>query len=575
MKKNSTRSLFALLNKWRDAFEGRLLPQPPFYDGPDLQLTSIVEHSDLVTPGACFVARIRTGTDGHPYIGKAISRGASLVLGQLDPAGLDVDLGGVPYLQVENTGIVEACLAAAWHDFPSQHLIMIGVTGTDGKSTTVNLIYQILRSSGIKTGMLSTIKAAIGEDEEPLALHVTTPEAPIIQEYLRRMVDAGLTHCVIEATSHGLSQDRVGAIDFDLAVITNITHEHLDYHGSFEEYLDAKSKLFRMIETVYPPPGSISPVGDTNHIEPANLSRQSAGHNHQIFKAIQKSNIQKTAVLNRDDDSYFHLAKLPAQKQLTYGLESPVDVFASNIIYETGSTSFDLNLPASRSKAESAIHINSSMVGPFNIYNMMAAASAAHAIGINGQDIKSGLESEIMLKGRMQSIDHGQSFSIIVDFAHTPNALLEAITAARSLTSGRVITVFGSAGKRDVQKRRMMAEISVREADITVLTAEDPRTEALEEILDMMSEGCRNQGGVEGQTFWRINDRGQAIYFAMTLSRQRDLILICGKGHEQSMCFGTTEFPWDDIEATRVAVESVLSGEPMPDLGLPTFSSEY
>jgi len=573
MKKNSTESLNGLLSKWRDAVEGSSLPKPPSFDGPDVQLTSIVEHSDLVRPGACFVARIRTGTDGHPYIGKAISRGASLILGQLDPTKIDVDLAGVPYIQVENTGIAEAWLAAAWHDFPSQRLIMIGVTGTDGKSTTVNLIYQILRSAGVKIGMLSTIKAAIGEDEEPLALHVTTPEAPVIQEYLHRMVDAGLTHCVLEATSHGLSQDRVGAIDFDLAVVTNITHEHLDYHGGFKEYLDAKSKLFSMIETVYPPHEPLSPLKDANRVDSGDLSSKRAENIHQLSRAHQKHAVEKTAVLNRDDESFFHLEKLPIAKQITYGLVSPADVFASNIVYKIGSTSFDLNLPRKLSNDKSSISITSSMVGPFNVYNMMAAASAAHALGIDGQDIKDGLDSDIMLRGRMQPIDQGQSFSIIVDFAHTPNALLKAITAARNLTSGQVITVFGSAGKRDVQKRRMMAEVSAREADITILTAEDPRTEVLEDILDMMAEGCRSQGGVEGQSFWRITDRGQAIYFALTKSRERDLVLICGKGHEQSMCFGTTEFPWDDIEATRVAVDSMLAGEPMPDLGLPTFTS--
>ena len=572
MKKNSTESLNGLLSKWRDAVEGSSLPKPPSFDGPDVQLTSIVEHSDLVRPGACFVARIRTGTDGHPYIGKAISRGASLILGQLDPTKIDVDLAGVPYIQVENTGIAEAWLAAAWHDFPSQRLIMIGVTGTDGKSTTVNLIYQILRSAGVKIGMLSTIKAAIGEDEEPLALHVTTPEAPVIQEYLHRMVDAGLTHCVLEATSHGLSQDRVGAIDFDLAVVTNITHEHLDYHGGFQEYLDAKSKLFSMIETVFPPPEPLSPLKDANRVDSGDLSSKRAENIHQLSRAHQKHAVEKTAVLNRDDESFFHLEELPIPNQITYGLESPADVFASNIVYKIGSTSFDLNLPRKLSNDKSSISITSSMVGPFNVYNMMAAASAAHALGIDGQDIKDGLDSDIMLRGRMQPIDQGQSFSIIVDFAHTPNALLKAITAARNLTSGQVITVFGSAGKRDVQKRRMMAEVSAREADITILTAEDPRTEVLEDILDMMAEGCRSQGGVEGQSFWRITDRGQAIYFALTKSRERDLVLICGKGHEQSMCFGTTEFPWDDIEATRVAVDSMLAGEPMPDLGLPTFT---
>jgi UDP-N-acetylmuramoyl-L-alanyl-D-glutamate--2,6-diaminopimelate ligase len=386
------------------------------------------------------------------------------------------------------------------------------------------------------------------------------------------MVDAGLTHCVLEATSHGLSQDRVGAIDFDVAVVTNITHEHLDYHGGFEEYLEAKSKLFGMMESVYPLPEPFSPIKDENQADSGRVSTQSAGKYPSLSGVDQKRSVKKTAVLNRDDASYLHLTKMTISNQLSYGLDSAAEVFASNIVYTNGLTSFDLILPSPGLASESSIHINSPMVGPFNVYNMLAAASVAHALGIDNQDIKSGLESDIMLRGRMQPVKQGQSFSIIVDFAHTPNALQEAIAAARSLVPGRVITVFGSAGKRDVEKRRMMAEISAREADITILTAEDPRTEALEDILDMMAEGCRSQGGVEGQSFWRISDRGQAIYFAMTKAHEADLVLICGKGHEQSMCFGVIEYPWDDIEATRVAVVSLLDGEPMPDLGLPTFT---
>jgi UDP-N-acetylmuramoyl-L-alanyl-D-glutamate--2,6-diaminopimelate ligase len=173
----------------------------------------------------------------------------------------------------------------------------------------------------------------------------------------------------------------------------------------------------------------------------------------------------------------------------------------------------------------------------------------------------------------MERIDQGQPFLVIVDFAHTPNALAKAIAATRRLTNGRIIAVFGSAGKRDVAKRRLMAEIGMREADLVVLTAEDPRTESLAAILEMMAEGGRSQGGIEGETFWRVPDRGRAIYQALTLARPEDVVLICGKGHEQSMAFGATEYPWDDRNATRAALDAFLAGRPMPDLGLPTFTA--
>ena len=249
MEEIETIYLSELIGRWNEAVAGTSHPQPPVLFDKDIQITDIritdiVEHTDYVKSGSCFVARVRTESDGHPFIEKAVAKGASVIVGQRAIEDLDNQLVGVPYIQVEDSAIAEAWLSAAMFRFPSQHLTMIGVTGTDGKTTTTNIIYEMLRSAGIRSGMLSTIKASIGDSEEPLALHVTTPEAPIIQRYLREMVDAGLTHCVLEVTSHSLAQHRVDAIDFDLAVVTNISHEHLDYHGDYEGYFNAKASLF-------------------------------------------------------------------------------------------------------------------------------------------------------------------------------------------------------------------------------------------------------------------------------------------------------------------------------------------
>lgn len=539
MANSDIRSLHQLLSAWRAAVAGTAHPQPPTYDGPDIQLTAIVEHSDYVKPGACFVARVRTGTDGHPFIAKAIKRGARLILGQHNPAELGIDLSDVPYLQTEDTAVAEAWLSAAWYGFPSHELVMIGITGTDGKTTTTNLLFTILRQAGLRAGMLSTIKAAIGDQQEPLALHVTTPEAPVVQRYLRRMVRAGVTHCVLEATSHGLAQDRVAAIDFDLALVTNITHEHLDYHGDYEGYFAAKEKLFRGLA-----------VGQSEEGE---------------------SGVVRCAILNRDDASYDRLAVIPVARQLSYGLNLPADVTAEKIDYGSHDTHFELRLPS----LPDGHPVSAELVGRFNLYNMLAAAAAAWALDIPPEAIARGLAAVDGLEGRMERIDRGQPFQVVVDFAHTPNALEQAIAAGRDMieagSDGRVIAVFGSAGKRDVEKRRLMAHISARDADLTVLTAEDPRTEALDDILAMMARGCESQGGVEGDSFWRVPDRGRAIYFALDLARPGDVVLICGKGHEQSMCFGTVEYPWDDVAAAEVALDAFLSGRPMVDLGLPTF----
>jgi UDP-N-acetylmuramoyl-L-alanyl-D-glutamate--2,6-diaminopimelate ligase len=529
--------LYELLRAWGQAVAGANLPQTPAYSGPDAAFDRLVEHSGEVEPGAAFVARVRPTGDGHPYIPQAVARGASLVIGQ-KPAPADLP---VPYLQVEDSAVAAAWLAAAAAGFPGRELVLIGVTGTDGKTTTANLIYSILRAAGIRSGLLSTIRAVIGEVEEPLALHVTTPEAPVVQQYLRRMVDAGLTHAVVEATSHGLAQHRVDAIDFDVAAVTNITHEHLDYHGSYEAYYAAKERLFSLAAAQWALP---------------------TANRH-------KEQLRPAAVLNRDDGSYARLSALPGLRQLAYGLDAGADVTAREVSYEAAGTTFELVMP------ETVMEIHAQLAGDFNVYNMLAAAAAATALQIAPEAIREGLESMQQLSGRMERINEGQPFRVVVDFAHTPNALERAIEAARRMAGpeGRIITVFGSAGLRDVEKRRMMAEVSARQADLTVLTAEDPRTESLEAILAMMAAACRNAGGVEGASCWRIPDRGRAIYHALTLAEPEDVVLICGKGHEQSMAFGTIEYPWDDREATRIALQSLLAGRRMPDLGLPTYGT--
>ncbi len=542
---SSPKSLKQLLAAWQTAVSHTHHPQPPNYDGPDVQISHLTEKTSEVTPGAGFVARVRVGSDGHPYIGQALAAGASLVLSQrrADELGLTVP-AEVAYVVVPDTAETLAWLAAAWEDFPARHLVIVGVTGTDGKTTTSNLLYEILQTAGIQTGLLSTIKAVIGNAEEPLELHVTTPEAPVVQRYLRRMVQAGLTHCVLEVTSHALAQHRVTAVPFDISVVTNITHEHLDYHGSYADYFAAKTRLFTALQA-----------------EPLELGQ-----------AEPKSRVVKTAVLNRDDGSFAGLSVIPVARQISYGVQETAEsatITATHLQYAADKTHFHLNLGQNRS-----IPIQSALVGEFNVSNMLAAAAAATALGIEPAVIRAGLEAVPGVSGRMERISQGQPFLVIVDFAHTPNALLKAIAAARRMTNGRIITVFGSAGKRDKEKRRMMAEYAAQYADLTILTAEDPRTESLDDILAMMADGCRRQGGREGQTFWRIPDRGQAIYHALTLAQPADLLLICGKGHEQSMCFVTTEYPWDDRTATRAALEAFLQHKPMPNLGLPTFTPQ-
>ncbi len=544
---NEQRCLKQLLADWQLAAAPT---PPPVYDGPDVTLTGFTEKSGEAGPGRCFVARVRPTGDGHPYIPQAIANGASMILAQRSPAEVGVTVpDGVAWLHVPDTAVALAWLSAAWYGFPSRELVMIGVTGTNGKTTTVNLLYSILKTAGYKTGMLSTLKAVIGDQEEPLELHVSTPEAPVVQRYLRQMVAAGMTHCVLETTSHGLAQHRVTAVDFDTAVITNITHEHLDYHGTYEEYAQAKARLFDMVAA-------------------------SELHARKPFP------VTKTAVLNLDDSSYGRLAAIPTPRQFSYSLENPAaDMHTTTYTTDPWGSYFEIEVKSQTvARPYNTLHlpIKSRLLGLFSIYNMLAAAATAYTLGIDPDVIQAGLQAVELVHGRMHQIQRGQSFIVHVDFAHTPDGIDKAIGAARGIlqqrdSGGRIIVVFGSAGLRDPEKRRLMAEVAAEKADLTVLTAEDPRTESLADILVVMAAGCRAKGGVEEQTFWRVPDRGQAIYFALTLAQDNDFVLICGKGHEQSMCFGVIEYPWDDIKATETALDAFLDGRAMPNLGLPTY----
>ena len=480
----------------------------------------VVESSIEVQPGGLFVARAGQTTDGHRFIPEAIAAGAAAIIGESEQPNLPV-----PCIRVKNAAQVLGPVAAAWHDYPSRKLVIIGVTGTDGKTTTCLLLHSVFKSANVKAGYISTISADFGVETASTGLHVTTPGAPQVQAYLALMVSAGMTHCILEMTSHGLAQGRLQGVDIDVAVLTNLTHEHLDFHGSQEDYRAAKALMFRMLRS-----------------------------------ARRKPSVDKVSVINADDPSADYFAAIPADRAITYGIDQASDYRARDLIYAPELTRFDVS--------DQVLIMR--LMGEFNIANALASIAAARSLGIGWRAIKAGLAAVAAIPGRMERIDEGQDFIAMVDFAHTPNALRKALEAGRRMLQPgkRLIAVFGSAGLRDVEKRRLMARTSAKLADMTVLTAEDPRTESLDEILNMMAQGCRAAGGVEGETFIRIPDRGAAIYQACQLARAGDLVMACGKGHEQSMCFGETEYPWDDRDAMR----SALQGRPLRTL--PTARSD-
>ncbi len=528
----------------------------------DPDILGIEHDSRCVTPGALFVARRGGNTDGHQFIPNAIERGAAAIVGEDSRTPTPPHLA---YVQVPNSSEALAWLCAAYHDFPARKLVMIGVTGTDGKTTTCNLIHSVLLAAGLKAGMISTVNAVIGDEVLDTGLHTTTPDAPDVQRYLAQMAAAGMTHCVLETTSHGLAQHRVAACDFDFAVVTNITHEHLDFHGSLENYRAAKAKLFEGLATAHKKPG-----------------------------------VEKLAVLNADDSSYEYLRARLSVPHVSYGIAAPADVRATEINHTPDSTRFTARSSGVR-PLTSDPHFQTSLIGLFNISNCLAAI----AVGLVGlslppQVVQRGIASLKGVVGRMERIDLGQNFTTIVDFAHTPNGLKRALETARQLAGGksfttertentekekekidnsvdsvfsvvnkgRVIVVFGSAGLRDVAKRRWMGEVAAELADLAVITAEDPRTESLAAIMAESAAGAEAKGGREGRTFWRIADRGEAIAFAVGLAAPGDVVMACGKAHEQSMCFGEIEYPWDDRVAMRAALSARLGlpGPAMPRL---------
>lgn len=528
------------------------IPLPFCISGvPDAQITGISIDSRAVKPGHLFVAMQGGTFDGHNYIQNAIDNGAVAVVGEKDVE----QIANLPYVRLTNTRQALTWIAGSFFLHPSRLLTVIGVTGTDGKTTTTNILYNILKAAGLKAGMISTVNAVIGDEVLDTGFHVTTPDAHDVQFYLAKMVEAGLTHVVLETTSHAWEQHRVDACEFDIGVVTNITHEHLDQHGSYENYRAAKARLFESLEkTVEKPQGN-----------------------------------PRLAVLNRDDSSFEFLSKISGANKMDYGLSANAKVRAVDVKHLPSGIHFTAK------SQDFEIPIACKLVGGYNVSNCLAAlAATVYGLGIKPEIAAQGIAALEEIPGRMERIDMEQNFTAIVDFAHTPNALKSALKAAREIltaktakdakgkenlsalselrgsnnSSSRVIAVFGSAGLRDKAKRRMMAEIGAELADVCILTAEDPRTESLAGILEEMAAGATSAKGSENESFWRIPDRGEAIRFAMNKAREGDVVLVCGKGHEQSLCFGAKEFLWDDRIAVRAALSELLgvNGPQMPYL---------
>jgi len=487
----------------------------------EIEITALAYDSRQVQAGGMFIAVPGTHTDGRRFLGDAASRGASVALGE---ALEGTALASLPlaYIEVREVRTALANLACAFYHYPAQHLCTIGVTGTDGKTTTSNLISTILEAAGKRTGLMTTVNFKVGGREWENATRQSTLEALEVQQFLRQTLDAGATHAVIEANSHGLALQRVHGCDFDVGVVTNITHEHLDFHKTIEGYRRAKARLFEMLE----------PTRD---------------------KGL---GVQPVAILNRDDVSYEVLKPYCRVPILDYGIDQAAAVRAVDLQLNTDSTCFrvlvmernGLNLPGSE------FLIETPLIGRFNVSNCLAAIATAYSQGVQAVDIVRGLSAVKGISGRMERINEGQQFAVVVDYAHTPDSLKKVLHILRPLTPGKLMVVFGSAGERDVQKRPIMGHIAAELADFFVITDEDPRDEDRESILRAVAAGAEEAGKQEGRDFLCIADRTQAIAAAFAHAQVGDTVLLAGKGHEQSILMGREKLPWD---ARRVAREQL------------------
>jgi UDP-N-acetylmuramoyl-L-alanyl-D-glutamate--2,6-diaminopimelate ligase len=475
----------------------------------DIRVARVSFDSRQVTTGDLFVALPGTVEDGLRYVGDALRRGAVAVVVE-NGAAIPAGRSGIV---VPSARRALGLMSAALNDWPSRSLRVTGVTGTDGKTTTTTMISSILRAAARHVGVVTTVRAEIGDDLVDTGFHTTTPDAPDLQRYLRRMVESGAEDAVLEVTSHGLAQERVAGCDFDVAVITNVTGDHLDFHESFEAYLDAKLRLFRGLD-----------------------------------RAWQKPGIPTGAVYNLDDISAEPISAMRFDRRLSYSLDRPADVRPRGVAFGRGSTRFDVETP------REAFPVEMPFVGWYNVANALAAIAAGLILDVPTPDIQRGIAEVPTIPGRLEPMNAGGPFEVFVDFAHTANSLERVLALARERCRRKLSLVFGCAGRRDATKREPMGEIAGRYADRIYLTAEDPRTESLDAILESIAAGCCKSNRREGVDFWRVPDRGDAIARAIAEADEGDLVLITGKGHEQSMCFGTTEIPWSDAAAAHAAL---------------------
>jgi UDP-N-acetylmuramoyl-L-alanyl-D-glutamate--2,6-diaminopimelate ligase len=491
-------------------------------------VTGIIYSSREVQPEALFVAVAGFHTDGHNFLADAAARGAVALVGK-DRAKLTAfkdspAYNGQAIILVPDERAALTHLAAAFYGYPARQLGIVGITGTKGKTTTSFLTSEVLEGGPYTTGLIGTVDFKVGPRRWANQTRQTTPEAVEIQQLLAEMVREKVDYCVLESSSHGLALRKLLDCAYDVAVFTNITHEHLDFHGTFEQYREDKGILAEA-----------------------------------LFDAVPKPflNYPKTIVLNVDDPNAWYFrdrAERAAAKRnyplrvLTYGIHAPAEVRATDIKSDAKSLEYTAVTP----NGSVRLHLN--LPGEFNIYNSLAALSVGISQGVPLEDARQALEAVKGVSGRMEKIDEGQPFAVIVDYAHNPDSIKQVLQTVRRITPGRLITVFGSAGERDIAKRPIQGGLAAQLADFAIFTNEDPRLEDENLIIDQIAAGAEELGWQEGRQFLKIADRRAAVEESMRLARPGDTVLLLGKGHEGSIITATGKLPWDERDEARRAL---------------------
>lgn len=475
----------------------------------EVSITGIQIDSRKVTSGDLFICLPGHTVDGHDFARKAADQGATALV--VERVLSDVRL---PQLIVKDSRLAMAVLGNAFFGEPSSKLQVIGITGTNGKTTTTYLIEQILHDHGHKPGLIGTIQRKYDGKSYPMS--GTTPESLDLQRYLHEMTEAECDYCVMEVSSHALEQGRVKGTQFRTAIFTNLTQDHLDYHKTMEDYRAAKGLFF-------------SRLGNRYYEDPHERSY---------------------VVLNADDEASAYFAAQTAAEVITYGVENEADVRASQISITAKGTAFHVETFVGKAD------ISLRMVGKFNVYNALAAISAALLEGISLDEIKASLESLQGVEGRVEAVDEGQEFAVIVDYAHTPDGLENVLRTVDEFATGRVICVFGCGGDRDRTKRPIMGRIAAKYSSYVFVTSDNPRTENPDAILADIEQGLVDEG-IAKDRYELVVDRREAIQKAIEMASSEDVVLIAGKGHETYQIVGTQVLDFDDRIVAKEAIRGI------------------